>query len=427
MKIDIKDFGSGVELGIVRTEKFKTNYFVLSFVLPRTKETVANVKVLSNVLSRGTENYPTMRDISIRLSDLYDVSVNIFSQGIDSVLVFKVSVGFIDDRFIPDTDGVNVCEGAIDFIRELLFRPLLENGSFKSEYVESERARCIDRINAEKNNKDSYAYTRAMSFACEGTPLQYNSNGAMDAVKLLTNESLLNTLDDILNCGRVIAFFAGRDTDENMEKVNSLLSELAEKRDGDFNAEPIEPVELPRLGGKEIIESVKAKQGRMVLTYHIPKLEKEDMSYVVFNEIFGGSPVSRLFTNVRERLSLCYYCSSNTSKGHSLLTIRSGLEKANRQKAIDEIERQLHLLADPENIDDDEISAAKKAALNNLSSLGDSTGEYANWYTIRRLIDADTDIDTVEKAINAVTKEDVAKIAAGTVLQLNYFLDGTEK
>ena len=164
----------------------------------------------------------------------------------------------------------------------------------------------------------------------------------------------------------------------------------------------------------------------MVLTYLVPKTEKGDMSLSVFTEIFGASPVSRLFANVRERLSLCYYCSATAIKEASLLIVRSGLDGENRALAISEIQRQLDDLSCPENIGDDEMDAAKASLLSMLKTLTDSTLAYSMWYVRRRLGGADTDLSGAMKAIEAVTKEDVARIAKGAKLQLSYFLEGTE-
>ena len=426
MKIETKDLGGGVQLGVIRTEKFKNDFFGLTFVLPRNEKTVALVGMLANVLKRGTANYPTFKELSRRLSELYDVSVNVYEQGADAVLLFRISVGFIDDKFIPGNAEESVCKGAMDCIREFLFHPLTENGAFKTEYVESERTRRIDRIRSEINNKDSYAFNRAMRLACEGTPISFSPNGTVDTVNAVTAAELCQTLEYIVTSCRAEAVFAGHYTAENEKQITALLSELAGKRSA-LPQSIAENCAVKPFDGKEIVETVTAKQGRMVLTYRVPKTKNGDMSLSVFTEIFGASPVSRLFMNVRERLSLCYYCSATAIKDASLIVVRSGLDKANREKAIAEINAQLADLAKPENIDDDEMEAAKRSLLSMLRGVGDSTLAYSSWYIQRRLKGAGTDLDAAMEAVKAVAKEDVARIAAGASLHLNYFLDGTER
>lgn len=425
MKIDTVNFGNGIELGVIKTEKFKTNSFLLTFVLPRNDESVSTACMLANVLCRGTESYPDIKTLSRRLSELYDVSVNVYTQCLDAALLFRISVNYIDDRFVPKGEDVKVCEGALDFIREFLFRPLVVDGAFRSDYVESERVRCIDKINSDKNNKDGYALSRALHFSCEGTPMACSSNGTVEAVNAVTAESIYGALCDIVGHTRVEAVFAGRFEGENEAHVRKLLTELSEKRSG-VVGEPIPEVDLPRFGGKEIVEQIKAKQGKLVLSYRLKALDRFENASSVFNEIFGASPVSRLFANVRERLSLCYYCSSIVNREVGLLIVRSALDKANRQKAIDEINRQLRDLSSPENISDEELEVAKASILSNLDALGDSTAEYSNWYCAKKLKGGQTDLEAVAQGIKAVTKEEVASIAASAELHVSYFLDGTD-
>ena len=393
--------------------------------MPRNEKTVASLGLLANVLKRGTEGYPTFKALSRRLSELYDVSVNVYEQGADGVLLFRISVGFIDDKFIPEKSSESICGGAMDCIREFLFRPLTENGAFRTDYVESERARRIDLINAEINNKDSYAFQRAIRYACAGTPISFSQNGTVETVNKVTASELVETLENIVTSCRCEAVFAGHYTEENEKQINTLLSELASRRT-EVPAEVSADCTVKPLENTEIVETVKARQGRMVLAYRIPKTKNGDMSLSMFTEIFGSSPVSRLFMNVRERLSLCYYCSATAIKDASLIMVRSGLDKANREKAIAEINAQLKALSEPSSIEDDEMEAARRSLLSMLRTVGDSTLAYSSWYVQRRLKGAGTDLDEAIAAVEAVTKEDVARIAAGASMHLNYFLDGTE-
>ena len=425
MKIETLDFGGAVTLGVIKTEKFKNDFFGLTFVLPRNEKTVASLGLLANVLKRGTEGYPTFKALSRRLSELYDVSVNVYEQGADGVLLFRISVGFIDDKFIPEKSSESICGGAMDCIREFLFRPLTENGAFRTDYVESERARRIDLINAEINNKDSYAFQRAIRYACAGTPISFSQNGTAETVNKVTASELVETLENIVTSCRCEAVFAGHYTEENEKQINTLLSELASRRT-EVPAEVSADCTVKPLENTEIVETVKARQGRMVLAYRVPKTKNGDMSLSMFTEIFGSSPVSRLFMNVRERLSLCYYCSATAIKDASLIMVRSGLDKANREKAIAEINAQLKALSEPSSIEDDEMEAARRSLLSMLRTVGDSTLAYSSWYVQRRLKGAGTDLDEAIAAVEAVTKEDVARIAAGASMHLNYFLDGTE-
>ena len=62
---------------------------------------------------------------------------------------------------------------------------------------------------------------------------------------------------------------------------------------------------------------------------------------MVATDIFGRGPYSRLFANVREKMSLCYYCSASAVRQKGLVTVDSGVEAENAEKAQKEILAQL--------------------------------------------------------------------------------------
>ena len=428
MKINQVEFGGGVSLGVINTEKFKNNCFSISFALPRTPENIANIGVLANVLKRGTAKHRTMKEIERYLCSLYDVSVDITDSTVDYDLLFKIQIGFIDDAFVPFGESVNVFEGAIGFVSELLFSPLVENGAFSTEYTESEKKHRIDKIKAEINNKDVYAFKRCNEIACEGTPLVYNANGTVETVSAVTPKSIYDILKYTIGYCRAEAVFAGNYTESKEAILKEFLSRLAGMRDVNALSPRTERVKLRVFEQtKEVTERIGAKQGRMVLSFSIPKSDdKADMSVAVFNEIFGGSPISRLFTNVRERLSLCYYCSSMPERATSRIIVRSGIDIENRQRAIDEINRQLKLLSNPENITDEEIESARISILSSYDAMSDSLPNLVSWYMRMRWYGLDTDIDAVKERVRAVNAENVADIARQAKMQVSYFLDGKE-
>ena len=75
--ISIFDLDKGVSLGLIKNEKFKSNLISIYFARNLKREEATKVSLLSNMLSVGTMKYPTMRDISRRLDELYGMSMNV--------------------------------------------------------------------------------------------------------------------------------------------------------------------------------------------------------------------------------------------------------------------------------------------------------------------------------------------------------------
>ena len=69
--------------------------------------------------------------------------------------------------------------------------------------------------------------------------------------------------------------------------------------------------------------------------------EDDYPALMMLNALYGGTTTSKLFLNVREKRSLCYYASSQLEKLKGLMLVSSGVEFDKKQEAQDEILAQL--------------------------------------------------------------------------------------
>ncbi len=428
MKIDTKKLKGGVSLGVINTDKFKNNYFSVNFVLPLTKENIAVCSVLASVLQRGTSKCPTTSLINRRLCMLYDPSIDVSVIKLPRALVFRATASFLDSSYLPSDGGEDVIFGLTEMVKDILTDPVRENVALSKSYTESEKKRQIDRIRALINNKDAFAYARCEEIAYGDIPMSYSARGTEEEVNKITPLSLSDKLEYILKKAPVEAIFAGNYTEKAKKAFENMLSELfGNRNEGELLTIPEMQKPSHSKGVKEISEETDAKQGRMVLAYKMNGCLDNTAPTEVFTELFGASPVSRLFMNVRERLSLCYYCVSIQQYSAEMMFIRSGISEENREKAITEIERQLEMLKDPSSISDEELETAKKGILNSYRSTKDDASHFAEWYVLRKINLRITDIDQNINAVLAVTKDDVARVAREAEMKVNYFLCGKNK
>lgn len=94
-------------------------------------------------------------------------------------------------------------------------------------------------------------------------------------------------------------------------------------------------------------------------------------SLMVANSIFGGGPHSKLFNNVREKESICYYASSTLEKTKGLMLISSGIDAENYDRALELIRKELDDTSKG-MISQLELDNAKKSIINSLKTIGDS-------------------------------------------------------
>ena len=125
----------GVNLHLVKSEKFKTNMISHVLRLPLCRETVTRAALIPRVLKRGTESYPTLADISKKAEELYGarVSAGTLKKGDNQLLVFTVQ--FVSDSFINGT----ITGDVVNLLAEFVLRPKTVDGGFDKNYVDQEQ------------------------------------------------------------------------------------------------------------------------------------------------------------------------------------------------------------------------------------------------------------------------------------------------
>ncbi len=164
-------------------------------------------------------------------------------------------------------------------------------------------------------------------------------------------------------------------------------------------------------------------QSKMVMAF---KTGYENIAVMrLMNAVYGGSPISKLFMNVREKLSLCYYCSSGYNDRKGVLYVDSGVEHANAKKAEAEILNQLEAMKKGD-FTDDEFENARRTMLNGIKGVSDNANDIGNWY-FQRIYSGDifTPEEYIER-LKKVTREEVIAAANSLRLDTVYVLTGKE-
>lgn len=417
---------SGAMLSLISTKKFKSNYFALNFYLPLEKEAASQVSLLSRVMTRGTEEHPNIGALNRYTDMLYNLNFSLGVSAVGGAQVLTFRMDFLGDRFAPTSEKVDITEGALSFAKNFFCAPLVKDGSFLPEYVEAEKKLLIDKIRGEINNKDAYAARRGRRYLLGDHPAAIPPEGDIDTVSALDGKQLFERYRSMLRYARVEALFVGDVSEEIVEKVLATVKAILPLDRDEAEMPKMEKFAPISDQTAEITEEARARQGRMVLGYHLPYSGEESPVATTFIEIFSGSPVSRLFMNVRERLNLCYYCFAHADLAVGTMMIRSGISEKNVPLARDEISRQLQSIAAGE-ISEEEMEQAKISIISSLRTLTDSPASLGEWYIRRIVLGAPADIDEMMERVESVTVSDVAELAGRAKLCTAYFLRGTEE
>ena len=409
----------GVTLRCIRDGRFKHGCFSLQLLRPMGREEAAMNALLPAVLLRGCESAPDLRSITLRLDDLYGASVGALVRRIGDIQCTGLSCGFIDDRFA--LEGDQIFAPMMAFMKEILLEPVLEQEVFCDAYVQTEKQNLIWAIEAQRNDKRSYAANQMLRAMCKEDSYGIPRLGYIEDVEAITAESLYAHYKKILTTSPVHVFYVGSaDPDQVAQTLKPMLAPLAKA-----------PLELPAQAGftpcgfTETEEILDVAQGKLCLGYATPMNLRHPgyPAIQVCNTILGAGMTSKLFMQVREKMSLCYDIGSGFHGSKGIMLVAAGIEFDKKDIVLQEITRQLQEIVNG-NITELEMAAAKEALLSNLRSTHDSPGAIESYYASAAVSGIGMTPAVFMEKIAQVTVEDVQAAAKTLELCTVYFLKG---
>ena len=400
----------GINFTAIINPAFKTNVITACFSVPLARETAALCALVPAVLRRRCARYPSSLDLNIALGNLYGASLSFDVRGFGQRQLVTMSISAIDDKYV----GSDLTAQCARLLLDVLLAPFLVEEMFDETDVAIERHNLIDQIEAEINDKRTYAVRRTVEEMFDSVGAGVSALGEVEDVQRITPETLTAAYRELIANAGIEVVFTGRG---NSDTVVPLFREAFASRE----AGEARTVVLPPRGEiKEITEEFDVQQSKLVLGFSLPETPNSAHAQI-FNMVFGAGVSSKLFLNVREKLSLCYYCASRFDRAAGYALVDSGVDVANIGKAREEILRQLALITE-NDISDDELLYAKAATVNALKSIGDSPYATEGYYLSRILLGEVESPEEYAEKVRAVTAEDVAKVAKGLVLNTVYLL-----
>lgn len=395
-------------------ERFKMNKITVNFMTQLDEKTVALNAVVPSILSKCSRTYPTLTILNNKLSSLYAARLAETVGKMGDTQYMGLSITSIDDAYALENEKVT--DEALDILLDCLFNPVLENGIFSEKTTALEKQMLIDDIQAELNDKRAYAVQRAVEIVCKGEPAALSQDGTVELAEKITAKDAFEAYQNMLKHCRVEIICAGCNSfDSAKDKLAKAFSSIER---GSFS-----PCTSAFSKIKDEVytqtDKLAVTQSKMVMCMKSDINNKAVMQ--VMSRVFGGTTTSKLFLNVREKLSLCYYCWARYNENKGSMMIDCGIENDNIEKAKAEIIAQFEEMKKG-NFTDDDILFAKLNVQNTFKTIGDSLGAIAGWYLSGIYAN---DIKTPEKVIEeymAVTKEQIIEAANSMKLDTVYIL-----
>ena len=415
----------GVNFTCINTDKFKSGCITINILSPLSHETAALNALLPRVLRRGSSNLPDMESITAALDELYGVRIEPIVRKKGELHCIGFYADFPDDRYIPG--GESVLEKALCITCEILLSPYMHEDKLCSDYTESEKSNLIDDIRASINDKRGYAIDRLLEEMCRGEAFGISKLGSESDAQAITAESLTAHYHKTVKTSKIEIFYCGSANHERVQKaLKDALKELPERTGSQIpktNVLYAPKADTPR----RFEDKLDVTQGKLTVGFRMGDIMKNPdyPAFMMLNAIYGGSVSSKLFLNVREKLSLCYYASSMTDKHKGVMIVSSGVEFSNFETALDEILAQLEDVKNG-NISDWEFSSAKRYLITSVKSALDRPGGLEELYFDSIASKETYDPVNLSDKIEEVTLERVTGAASGIKLDSVYLLCGLE-
>ncbi len=409
-----------VTLRALQTHKFKTGCFSINFVRQHNKKNAALDALLPSVLLRGTEKHPDIQQISMQLDTLYGATFGTLVRRKGEAKLFGFYGDFLEDCFVPDG---GIFAGMMDFLDQILFHPYTENGGFCPHFVEGEKQNLIRALEANINDKRSYAMQKMVRTMCAEEDYGFPRLGTVEDVEKITPEILWDHYQYSLRHCPIEIFYGGRLSPQ--EAAAAFAPLFAYRQDCIWEQTSTVRPPLPTKV-REVSESMDVTQGKLVIGMRID-MEPDDPGFVALNLlhiVFGSGMTSKLFINVREKRSLCYYASSSFDRYKCIFTISSGIAFENYEIAKNAIFEELEACKRGD-ITTEELETARTQLLSALRSALDAPNRLDDFF-IGQAFSPSADLSTQMEMVKTLTVEDVSSVAKKLHTDTIFFLKGEE-
>jgi len=396
-------------------DRFKINRIAVTFIdrLEREKNTLN--ALFPMVLIRGNNKYKDMKEINRFLDNMYGASLSIDVDKKGDLQAISFAISFLNDRFA----GENLYTKALQFLYDIIYGPIKYGGGFEEEAILQEKNNLKQEIEGRINDKVQYAIDRCIEIMFEGQNYALYEKGNVDDLQTITKDKLFSQYQEVITKKPMYVFVYG-DYDEEWATSKALEIFGEEKRESIHNNFF---VNIPFENTRYVTEEMEVNQGKIALGIrtNVDVTSEDYYKLLMLNGILGASPKSKLFENVREKASLCYYVFSRIDRFKSVMIISSGIEIKNYEKALNLILQQIEDIKNGK-IDDIEYESAINYYKTALMAIYDSPRDLLSFYLNQALVGQIIEPKEVFENLKNVNIEDIKRIANRFELDTVYFL-----
>lgn len=421
-----KTLAKNIFLNINPIKKFRTIKIQVDFLRPLDKDETTSRRLLANVMSNSTKDYPSFRAINDREMELYGSEINVFTRNLLNFNDLAFSVEFADPSFL--IDGQTQVKDNLDLLGEIIFKPNLKDNSFDKTAFDTEKRNLLSNLVSIKDNQDLVSALGIAKLIYQNNPdRQVPIFGSIDQLESLDNQKLLESYYDVIENDTIVISVVGNvDETDFLEELTA--SDFYTQMNNDRNDLQIKFDNFSELINQPVnqIEHKHLNQSRIALAYATEGVSKKfnRLAPQIMNLILGGDDQSQLFQQVREKNSLAYSVSSTYQSLSHLVMIQAGLDADSVKKALELINQQIEFIKDGK-FTDKQVEHAQKVMLTRRKIATDSIQYYimqSIWETVYpKTLLSDRQFDD---EVNNMDREHVSSVAENMHVIAQYQLIG---
>lgn len=419
LKINREVIADGVGFSEIIDPKIKTSVLKIKFITELNEKNAQLNTIAAQLVTASNSRIKSYSEMSDRLDALYgsllycDVTKNGDCQ------VISVNAGCIDNRFA--FEGENILGDLLGIVHDCIFEPNLEGDGFDSHEFELKRRELTEAINSEINNKRWYAMFRAQKHIFKGEPVANSTNGTMEAAEKITPAQAYEVYKELLETAVIEIYFVSSSENHTAKEAFRKMFSSAERRVQKVNLRSVSPLKTEVC---RVTEQVAMNQTKVIMAFKT-KCENR-LAAILAAKIFGGTPFSKLFVNVREKMSLCYYCSASYVYSKGTMLVESGVDTEKAEKLMEAVAVQLESVKQGDFTDED-LLAAKLNFANGIRSVNDTPSQIISWYFIGFCYGDEVTPEEELERVMKLTREDVIEAAKSFDLDTVFVMEANDE
>ncbi|HAL61474.1 MAG TPA: insulinase family protein [Chloroflexi bacterium] len=346
---------------------------------------------LEHMLFKGTEKRPTAREIAVTI------------EGVGGAI--NATTG----RELT-TYWVKVPQGHLALAIDLLV-DMLQCSKLEEEEIERERRVIIEEINMMLDFPADWVHLLLNQLVWPGHPLGRDVTGTKESVSKIDRERMFRYLARHYHPANTVVSVAGRIEHEEVVEELSLALEAWPRKE----REAYLPVEEAQREPRVCLGYRETEQAHLALSLQgIPRSHPDRFNLQLLNTVLGQGMSSRLFLEVREKRGLAYSISSYVNYLHDTgrLGVFAGVDPRRIEAALEAILGELDRLRG-EPVPAEELKKAKEFMKGRLLLQMEDSFAVASWLGRQEILeDRVLTVDEVLAAIDAVTAEDIQRVAS---------------